>query len=115
MAVWHRRGFIRPRHYRYRSGALLVLALADLFVLDHNWADFSGLSVGQPAAGSRFFGLFLCADPPLAKAVAGKTGLSSHALAAALVAVSGDVFFRLCQAAERRSDVAQSHRSEVSL
>src|ERR1051325_10969477 len=113
--MWLRRCVIPIRDRGRRSGAIPGFALVDLFIPHDNRPDFSGLPVGQPASGSWLFGDLFCAGPPPAEALGGKASLVDHALAAALVGLSANVLLGLRQAAERRSDVAQSHRSEVSL
>ena len=50
-----------------------------------------------------------------ATAFARKTALADRLLAAAFAAVQADVFIRLREIGERRSDLAQSHRAYVSL
>src|SRR5439155_4910761 len=108
-------GAIRVRVSGACARAELIPAVADLFVADHHWTHFAGLSMGQPAAGNRVFGDIFCSGSSVAKVRARDAAISDRTVAAALAALSPDVLLRLREAAERGPDVAQSNCAELSL
>src|ERR1035441_35560 len=106
-----RNGVFNSAHLRNCTGTLSRIALAALSFTRHRWPRLSRLSMGQPAARSRISGDLFRAAAMAAACRAQNTAVTNFPLAAATAAVQAHVFVRLREAVERRSELAQSHRS----